>query len=46
MNDEYFDELDRLETELDEQFGVFGVDGEENLDSYYCIVCEKNFKTS
>jgi hypothetical protein len=48
LDEDYFDELDKLETELDEKFGVFGVeeDGEEAPDAYYCIVCEKNFKTS
>jgi hypothetical protein len=46
LNDEYFDELDKLETQLDEQFGVFGVDEDGEDNAYYCIVCEKNFKTA
>lgn len=48
LDEDYFDELDKLETELNEQFGVFSVNenGEENSDAYYCIVCEKSFKTS
>lgn len=47
-DDDYLNQLDQIETELDEQFGVFAIDdnGEEDPNSYHCIACEKNFKTS
>jgi hypothetical protein len=47
-NNEYLDQLDQIEAELDEQFGAFAIDedGEPDPDSYYCIACEKKFKTS
>lgn len=48
FTEEYLDDLDKIENDLNDQFGAFGVneDGEIDPDSYYCIACEKKFKTS
>jgi len=48
FTDEYLDDLDKIENDLNDQFGAFGVneDGEIDPDSYYCVACEKKFRTS
>lgn len=47
MSEDHIEDLEKIETELDEQFGAFGCDDQEDGEAdFYCIVCEKRFKTS
>ncbi|CAD5212247.1 unnamed protein product [Bursaphelenchus okinawaensis] len=43
MSKEHLEDLEKLENELDEQFGALDCDDDDA--SFYCIVCEKKFKT-
>lgn len=44
-NEEHLEDLEKIENDLDEKFGAFNVD-EDDESNCYCIVCEKKFKTA
>uniref|UniRef100_A0A1I7SWF0 DnaJ homolog subfamily C member 21 n=2 Tax=Bursaphelenchus xylophilus TaxID=6326 RepID=A0A1I7SWF0_BURXY len=43
ISQDHLDDLEKLETELDEQFGALECDDDDA--EFFCIVCEKKFKT-
>lgn len=42
-SEEHLEDLEKIENELDEQFGKLACDEEA---AFYCIACEKSFKTA
>ncbi|KAI6196655.1 hypothetical protein M3Y94_01134700 [Aphelenchoides besseyi] len=47
LSEDHLDALEKIENDLDEQFGVLACsDDEEDSDNFFCIVCEKKFKNA
>ncbi|KAI6208175.1 hypothetical protein M3Y96_00087000 [Aphelenchoides besseyi] len=47
LSEDHLDALEKIENDLDEQFGVLACsDDEEESNNFFCIVCEKKFKNA